>query len=269
MTIQTVRKNYHFGGQMVATRQGSEVYFVHADHPSASLRAGLGSTSLTTNISGTVVAETRYLPYGEERRMGSGVQPTDFTFTGQRAERGFGLMDYKARYYDPYLNRFISADSIVLNPGNPQDLNRYSYVRGNPVKFVDPSGHQEEPWWQRIIGNVRDWWLTVTMDACGVSGCLGVPEVPGATDTLKTIMEGYQERYLGLPGEPMIGPEDLEHVQQFVEAFQAVEGGVRSWNEFQHAAEGSFVGKNRDKAKIGWRVYKEANQSDDILVIGR
>jgi hypothetical protein len=33
--------------------------FIHSDH--------LGSTSLTTDMTGTLVAETRYLPYGEER----------------------------------------------------------------------------------------------------------------------------------------------------------------------------------------------------------
>ncbi len=50
-------------------------------------------------------------------------------------------MHYGARFYDPYINRFISADSIVPSPGNPQDLNRYSYVRNSPLNFSDPSGH--------------------------------------------------------------------------------------------------------------------------------
>jgi hypothetical protein len=50
VTIQAVRKNYYHGDQLVATRRGDEVYFIHGDHPSAALRAGLGSTSLTTDI---------------------------------------------------------------------------------------------------------------------------------------------------------------------------------------------------------------------------
>jgi RHS repeat-associated protein len=66
---------------------------------------------------------------------------SDYTFTGQRAERGLGLMDYQARYYDSYLNRFISADTIVAEPGNPQSLNRYSYVNNSPLRFNDPTGH--------------------------------------------------------------------------------------------------------------------------------
>jgi RHS repeat-associated protein len=66
---------------------------------------------------------------------------TDFTFTGQRAERGFGLMDYNARYYDPWLGRFISADTVVPNYTNPQALNRYSYVLNSPLSYTDPGGH--------------------------------------------------------------------------------------------------------------------------------
>jgi len=50
-------------------------------------------------------------------------------------------MFYNARYYDPGIGRFISPDTIVPDPANPQDLNRYSYVRNDPVNHVDPSGH--------------------------------------------------------------------------------------------------------------------------------
>jgi RHS repeat-associated protein len=82
----------------------------------------------------------RYLPYGQER-WNNGTAVTDFGFTSQRNERGFGLMDYNARYYDPYLGRFISADTIVPNPANPIDFNRYAYAAGNPLRFTDPSGH--------------------------------------------------------------------------------------------------------------------------------
>jgi hypothetical protein len=46
-----------------------------------------------------------------------------------------------ARRYDAQLGRWISADTIIPNPNDPQTLNRYSYVRGNPLKYVDPTGH--------------------------------------------------------------------------------------------------------------------------------
>jgi RHS repeat-associated protein len=116
------------------------VYYLHADH--------LGSTSLATTYSGQEVdgSRTVYYPYGEQRWSASGgTLPTDFTFTGQRAEDGLGLMDYHARYYDPALGRFISADTIVPDPENPQDLNRYSYVRNSPLNYQDPSGHAADP----------------------------------------------------------------------------------------------------------------------------
>ena len=41
----------------------------------------------------------------------------------------------------PFTGRFISPDSIVPEPGNPQSLNRYAYVNNNPLRYTDPSGH--------------------------------------------------------------------------------------------------------------------------------
>ncbi len=50
-------------------------------------------------------------------------------------------MDYKARFYSSYINRFLQPDSIIPGAGNPQAFNRYSYVGNRPVNFNDPSGH--------------------------------------------------------------------------------------------------------------------------------
>ncbi len=71
----------------------------------------------------------------------SGTLPTDFGFTGQRNQSTIGLYDYHARFYDPRIGRFVSADTIVPSPSNPQALNRYAYVYNNPLRHIDPSGH--------------------------------------------------------------------------------------------------------------------------------
>ncbi len=82
------------------------------------------------------------MPFGETRYV-NGSTPTDRRFTGQREETGLGsLYDYGARFYSPYLNRWLSPDTIVPDLVNPQSLNRYSYGLNNPVKYQDPSGHR-------------------------------------------------------------------------------------------------------------------------------
>ncbi len=136
---ETVTKTYYYAGSsLIAMRvltgtTGNTLYYLHADH--------LGSTSLTTNITGTVVARQYYYPYGGVR-SGGGL-PTDITFTGQRTESsGLGsLMFFRARYFSPLTGRFLSADSIVPGAGNPQALNRYTFVANNPLKYIDPTGH--------------------------------------------------------------------------------------------------------------------------------
>jgi RHS repeat-associated protein len=106
--------------------------FIHSDH--------LGSTSLTTDQSGAPVAETRYLPYGEERWI-TGTLVTDFTLTGQRSDGYIKLVEMGARWYDPQIGRWISPDPVIPGIGNPQVLNHYSYVMNNPLRFYDSSGN--------------------------------------------------------------------------------------------------------------------------------
>ena len=72
----------------------------------------------------------------------SGNLPTQHTDTGQHSNMSdFGLMYYNARYYDPALGRFTSADTLIPEPGNPQSWDRYAYVENNPLRYTDPSGH--------------------------------------------------------------------------------------------------------------------------------
>ncbi|NOH04086.1 MAG: hypothetical protein HND47_20010 [Chloroflexi bacterium] len=109
------------------------MYYILGDH--------LGSTSIVTDASGNVVSQTRYKAWGEVR-YSSGTSPTDYTFTGQKSYTdSFDLMYYNARWYDPYLNHMTQPDSIVPDPYNSQDYDRYAYARNNPLRYNDPTGH--------------------------------------------------------------------------------------------------------------------------------
>jgi RHS repeat-associated protein len=126
-----VTTHYYLGGKEIALRKGSTLSYVYQD--------SLGSTSVTSDSSGGNVSKISYLAYGQTRGTSGPALPTDKKFTGQRLDSD-GLYYYGARYYDPSIGRFISADTIVPNPANPQSLNRYSYCINNPLKYIDPTG---------------------------------------------------------------------------------------------------------------------------------
>ena len=119
----------------LAFRRGGTLHWVGSDH--------LGGTVRVLDSSFAALDGMRYKPYGEDRDTGNALA-TDRKFTGQTEDEAAGLHWYASRAYDPAIGRFCSPDPIVPDPSNPQSLNRYGYVRNNPLKFVDPSGHSEE-----------------------------------------------------------------------------------------------------------------------------
>ncbi|MFZ2095400.1 MAG: RHS repeat-associated core domain-containing protein [Anaerolineales bacterium] len=132
-STSTMKKYYYAGSTLVAMRTGSSTLnYLLGDH--------LGSQSITTNSTGSRTGEIRYYPWGTERYI-YGTTPTTFHFTGQRLESGIGLYYYGARWYDPYLNRWIQPDTDVPESQDPQVLDRYIYAGNNPVKYTDQSGH--------------------------------------------------------------------------------------------------------------------------------
>jgi RHS repeat-associated protein len=148
-------------------RTNGVLTWLPGDHP--------GSTSVTANADGTLASEQTYTAWGTTL---SGTLPTDRQYTGQISEEQLGIYFYNARYYDPYLARFIQTDTIIpsgdntlylaliisyneysfllqvnhakqglLNrpitnvPGNPVAFDRFAYANNNAQLYADPSSH--------------------------------------------------------------------------------------------------------------------------------
>jgi len=85
---------------------------------------------------GTVQTSYTYEPFGGITQSGS-ANTNSFKYTA-REDDGTGLIYYRARYYSPRLQRFLSEDPIGFDGG---DANLYAYVSNNPVNFTDPLGN--------------------------------------------------------------------------------------------------------------------------------
>ncbi|HKY26732.1 MAG TPA: RHS repeat-associated core domain-containing protein [Pyrinomonadaceae bacterium] len=96
---------------------------------------GLGSTLGLADSSGALTAEFTYDPFGSTTASGTPGN-NSAQFTG-RENDATGLYYYRARYYSPTLQRFISQDPVGFAGG---DTNLYAYVANDPVNNTDASG---------------------------------------------------------------------------------------------------------------------------------
>lgn len=131
-------KYIYLGHLKIAEVRNGQVTYYHGDH--------LGSTNVITDESGNKKELVEYTPYGEAVTHDNIDEDdeVDQYFTGKTLDDETGYYYYGARYYDPSLGRFLTADSITPDEANPQALNRYSYVYNSPLNYIDPSGHF--PW---------------------------------------------------------------------------------------------------------------------------
>jgi RHS repeat-associated protein len=155
-TVGAVITNYVYdaNGQLVAEYSNglaaaSGTQYMFDDH--------LGSTRLELN--GSTLKRYDYLPFGEEIPSGMDGRGSDYgaqvivpstpdvvdqKFTGKERDSETGLDFFGARYFSAAQGRFTSADEPLAYQyeSDPQTWNLYTYGRNNPLKFVDPDGHE-------------------------------------------------------------------------------------------------------------------------------
>ncbi len=196
---------YMFGGKTVGMRRAN--YPVLPTNTNGQFRVvgdQLGSTTLLIDTAPVpnVTQREYYKPFGEVA-FTSGSSRTDKGFTGQRLDVSSGLMYYGARYYDPALSYFISADSTVPEPTLPQSLNRFSYVFNNPLRFVDELGY-----------GPNDYYVFV-------NGCASPCTKPGEGDPLKY--------FIAMMGQ-WLGYTNQFHQQYLDEKW----GDPNDWDKWAH-----------------------------------
>jgi RHS repeat-associated protein len=93
-------------------------------------------------------------------------------FTG-RENDGTGLYFYRARFYSPAMQRFVSEDPIEFLGG----LNLYEYAGSNPIRYKDPLGWSRKEDWPKCVDMFRD--------------CLTDWVLPGLSNAIQGLMEAF------------------------------------------------------------------------------
>jgi len=108
----------------------------------------LGSSSVVIDAAGDLINREEYAPYGETS-FGTFTRKR-YRFAGKERDEDNGLYYHGARYYAPWLARWISCDPI----GWKDNLNLYAFAKNNPARYVDPSGRESvKP--QAEIGDIK------------------------------------------------------------------------------------------------------------------
>ncbi|MCW8200944.1 hypothetical protein D8B23_21780, partial [Verminephrobacter aporrectodeae subsp. tuberculatae] len=116
--------------------QAEKIVWLHANH--------LGAIEAATDAQGQLAWQASYAPFGQANirtvRMDAQAAQTDFRLNlrlpGQYADSETGLYYNGQRYYDPERGQYLTPDPL----GTPDGPNPYSYVRYNPLKYIDPDG---------------------------------------------------------------------------------------------------------------------------------
>ncbi|WP_155722119.1 RHS repeat domain-containing protein, partial [Leptospira santarosai] len=130
--ITSVNNVYLNGVRIAAMNEAGALAYYLTDQ--------VDSVSHVLDDEGNTLSQIQYQPYGE-----TFVQRGDLNFSpkynSQELDRESGFYFYNARYYDPGIARFTSADTLIPDEHNSQGWNRFAYVYNNPIGAKDPTGH--------------------------------------------------------------------------------------------------------------------------------
>jgi RHS repeat-associated protein len=130
-TSGAITRYVQIQGQVLAQQDSGAWTYILPDH--------LGSVRQLVGSDSQVDLAQSFDPFGVPfETSGSGV--SDFGYTGEWWDSEAGLLYLRARYYEPAVGRLISKDRFPGDFNEPQTLNGWSYVDGNPVNLVDPTG---------------------------------------------------------------------------------------------------------------------------------
>ena len=105
--------------------------FYHAD--------GLGSVRALTDESGAVTDRYTFTAFGELLSH-EGEDEQAYLFAGEQLDPNSGFYYNRARWMDPGVGRFASADPFGGHEWDPTSLHKYLYGAANPTNNLDPSG---------------------------------------------------------------------------------------------------------------------------------
>jgi RHS repeat-associated protein len=128
-------RRYIWGLGLAYEVEGSTALVYHVD--------GLGSVRAITNSSKAVVQTYESDEFGVPI-VASGGSTQPFGFTGEQRDPEAGLLDLRARFYDPVAGRLLQRDRIGVTLTAPQLQNRFAYALNSPTNLTDPSGFTPE-----------------------------------------------------------------------------------------------------------------------------
>ena len=101
----------------------------------------VGSVVLATDAAAEVVGSKEPYPFGQVRGASGTFGQREHTYAGHAAYSTDGWSDFGSRAMVGTYGLFSSPDRAVLGSvADPQSFNRFAYVGGNPLGWVDPDG---------------------------------------------------------------------------------------------------------------------------------
>ena len=103
--------------------------------------------TIQTPLSPVFNISKSYTPFGEQL----GYKTSGYGFNGEYYDAATGMVNLRARQYEPAMMRFMQKDTVKGNIEEPWTQNLYAYCANDPVNYVDPSGHSATAYYDELI----------------------------------------------------------------------------------------------------------------------